>query len=142
MAIGLTSRKGPSMQALCFVGLINPAADRTPSRLLTFGTTQVGNQPIYSRPATIGGNFSVTTAIHNGNTDSLYINGLLALNQGNKYASISGASSAATIGTGLNNSPFTGNLGETLIYNRALSNDERAVVERYLITKYRCSLTL
>jgi hypothetical protein len=111
----------------------------TPSQtnmFFRFGTTQVGNQPIYARPANIGGDFTVTTAIHNTNTDSLYVNGVLALRQGSKYPAISGTSPTATIGAGLNNTFFTGNIGEILIYDRALGARERALVEHYLMTKY------
>jgi hypothetical protein len=101
-----------------------------------FGTTQVNNQPIYARPMNIGGDFNVTTAIHNVNTDSLYVNGALVLKEGGKRAAISGTVPTATIGAGLNNTFFTGDIGEILIYDRALSESERQTVERYLMAKY------
>jgi hypothetical protein len=111
----------------------------TPSQthaFFRFGTTQVNNQPVYTRPIDIGGDFTVTTATHNTQTDSLYVNGLLVLQQGGKDLAISGTAPTATIGAGLNSAFFTGNIGEILIYDRALSASEREVVEHYLITKY------
>lgn len=101
-----------------------------------FGTTQANNQPVYTRPFNIGGDFNVTTAIHNGSTDSLYVNGLLVLQQSGKLLSIAGASAGATIGAGLNNTSFTGNIGEILIYDRVLNTQERELVEHYLLSKY------
>jgi hypothetical protein len=101
-----------------------------------FGTTQVGNQSIYVRPANIGGDLSITTAIHNNDVDSLYVNGVLVLQQDSKYSAISGTVPTATIGAGLNNTFFKGKIGEILIYDRALSQSEREIVERYLKTKY------
>ena len=111
----------------------------TPSQtnaFFRFGTTQANNQPIYSRPLNIGGDFSVTTAVHDATTDSLYINGLLALRQSGKHAAISGATPTATIGAGLSDTFFTGNIGEILVYDRALTVDERALVEHYLMNKF------
>ena len=101
-----------------------------------FGTTQVNNQPMYARPVDIGGDFSVTTAIHNNSTDSLYVNGVLALRQAGKLSALAGVGSTATIGSGLYDSYFNGNVGEILIYNRALSGSERRLVEQYLISKF------
>jgi Concanavalin A-like lectin/glucanases superfamily len=111
----------------------------TPSQtdaFFRFGTTQVNNQPIYSRPVNVGGDFSLTTAIHDSSVDSLYVNGLLALRQKGKDPTIAGTLHTAVLGAGLLGSYFTGNIGEILIYDRALSSDEREVVEHYLISKY------
>ncbi|HEX6545393.1 MAG TPA: LamG-like jellyroll fold domain-containing protein [Bryobacteraceae bacterium] len=111
----------------------------TPSQTHTyfrFGTTQTNNQPVYTRPFNIGGDFSVTTAIHNGSTDSLYVNGLLVLQQGGKLSSIAGTSASAIIGAGLSNTSFTGNIGEILVYDRVLTRQEQETVEHYLMSKY------
>jgi hypothetical protein len=73
----------------------------TPSQtnaFFRFGTTQVNNQPIYSRAVDIGGSFTVTTAIHDGNTDSLFTNGVLSLRQQGKRSAITGTVPTATIG--------------------------------------------
>jgi hypothetical protein len=101
-----------------------------------FGTTQVGNQPIYSRPVTLGEDFTITRAVHNGSTDSLYVDGLLALSQGNKLPVLSGTTGAGYIGRGLNNTYFNGEISEILVYNRVLSPDETASVESYLRNKF------
>jgi hypothetical protein len=101
-----------------------------------FGTTQVNNQPTYPRLWDIGGDFSVTTAVHDSNVDSLYVNGALVSQQGGKLSTISGTQSTAVVGSGLNNTPFTGNVGEILVYDRVLTDTERQTVERYLIGKY------
>lgn len=101
-----------------------------------FGTTQVNNQPVLHRPVNVGGDFTVTTAVHNNTTDALYVNGLLALQQGGKYAGIAGTVATGTIGGGYGGTYFTGNIGEILIYDRVLTNAERAKVEQYLMSKY------
>jgi hypothetical protein len=101
-----------------------------------FGTGQVDNQPEYHHPIFQGGDFSVTTATHNGNTDSLYVNGILALRQAGKFAQLANNAPTALIGGGYQNSFFTGNIGEILIYDRVLSNTERERVEQYLMAKY------
>lgn len=101
-----------------------------------FGTTQPRNQPVYNRPVTIGQDFTITRAVHNGTTDSLYVNGLLALRQGNKFPVLRGSSGAAYIGKGSNGTYFTGEISEVLVYNRVLSVDEAASVESYLRSKF------
>ncbi len=101
-----------------------------------FGTGQPGNQPNYSRALDVGGDFTITTTMHNASVDSLYVNGVLAQQQGGKYGPIAGTIANGTIGSGYRNTFFTGNIGEILIYNRALSDTERENVEHYLIAKY------
>jgi Concanavalin A-like lectin/glucanases superfamily len=102
-----------------------------------FGTTQVGNNLFIARPGgSIGQDFTVTRAVHNDNTDSLYVNGVLATSQGGKYGALSGVTGAATIGQGLSNSGFNGEVAEILVYNRVLTDSEAATVESYLALKY------
>ncbi len=101
-----------------------------------FGTEQVGNQPIYNRPATVGQDFTITRAVHDGATDSLYVNGLLALTQGSKTPVLAGTSGAGYIGRGLNNTTYNGEISEILVYNRVLSANEAASVESYLRNKF------
>lgn len=111
----------------------------TPSQsnvFFRFGTEQVNNQPIYARPVNFGGDYSLTTAIHDGGVDRLYVNGVLALRQGGKSTSLSGVSSTEWIGAGLNNTFFSGAVGEILVYDRALSDRERDIVEHYLMKKF------
>jgi hypothetical protein len=112
---------------------VSPYQTSVPFR---FGTTQVGNQPIYNRPGTVGQDFTITRAVHNGSTDSLYVNGVLALIQGNKSATLQGMTGTGYIGRGVNNTYFQGEVSEILVYNRALSGDEAAAVEEYLRTKF------
>jgi hypothetical protein len=101
-----------------------------------FGTTQPNNQPQYYRPFNIGGDFSITTAIHDERVDSLYVNGKLALRQRGKHPALSGIGSVETIGAGYNGTFFTGKIGEILIYDRALPDKEREAIEYYLKVKY------
>jgi hypothetical protein len=101
-----------------------------------FGTTQVGNQPVYTRPVTVGQDFTITRAEHNGATDSLWVNGLLALQQGSKSTTLNGTTGQAFIGRGLNNSYYNGEISEVLVYNRVLSAAEAASVESYLRNKF------
>ena len=91
----------------------------------SFGTTQVNNQPVYTRPVTIGQDFTITRAVHDESTDSLYVNGLLALQQGNKLSRLSGTTGTAFIGRGLNNTYFNGEISEILVYNRVLSPEKQ-----------------
>jgi hypothetical protein len=43
---------------------------------------------------------------------------------------------AGTIGEGINNKYFNGEISEILVYNRVLSNQEATRVESYLRNKY------
>ena len=112
----------------------------TPSQsnvFFRFGTGQVGNQPIRPRVTNIGGDFTVSTFVHDGTTDSLWVNGELALQQGGKQAVIQGTSPNALIGSGLLDTYFNGNIGEIIVYDRALTTIEREAVQKYLIGKFR-----
>ena len=106
------------------------------SEAFRFGTTQVGNQPIYSRPATIGQDFTITRAVHNSDTDSLYVNGLLVLRQGGKLPVLAGTSGDGYLGRGINNTYYNGEISEVLVYNRVLTVEEAASVESYLRNKF------
>jgi Concanavalin A-like lectin/glucanases superfamily len=101
-----------------------------------FGTTQAGNEPIYSRPSTIGQDFTVTRAEHNGDTDSLYVDGQLALCQGSKLPALGGTTGVGYLGKGLGDTYFKGEISEVLVYNRVLSPQEAASVEFYLRNKF------
>ncbi|MGC2404537.1 MAG: LamG-like jellyroll fold domain-containing protein [Acidobacteriaceae bacterium] len=101
-----------------------------------FGTTQAGNEPFYTRPVTIGQDFSITRAVHKGSTDSLYVEGQLVSNKGNKLPVLSGTTGAGFIGRGINNTYFTGEISEILVYDRVLTSREAAAVEYYLRNKF------
>jgi large repetitive protein len=74
--------------------------------------------------------------VHDSSTDSLYVNGLLALRQGDKNSVLNGTTGAGYIGRGLNNTYFNGEISEILVYNRVLSANEAASVESYLRNKF------
>ncbi|MBV9266594.1 MAG: hypothetical protein JO061_10545, partial [Acidobacteriaceae bacterium] len=46
-----------------------------------FGTAQAKNPLVYTRPSTIAGDYSVTTAMHHDGVDSLWVNGLPAFRE-------------------------------------------------------------
>ena len=102
-----------------------------------FGSTQVGNNLSYTRPGGgIGQDFTITRAVHNNETDQIYVDGLQVLSQGGKFPALGGVTGAGTIGEGINNTYFNGEISEILVYNRVLSNQEAAQVESYLRNKY------
>ena len=101
-----------------------------------FGTTQTYNWPDYKRPASVGTGLNLTTALHSGITDYLYLNGTLAYSEGGKYAAIQGTVNSGALGQGYGNTFFGGDIAEVLVYNRALSDVERQGVETYLMSKY------
>jgi Concanavalin A-like lectin/glucanases superfamily len=112
---------------------ISPWQTTAPFR---FGTQQVNNQPAVVRPTDIGQDFTISRAVHDGSTDSLWVNGLEVFSQGGKQAVLSGTSGAAYLGRGINNSYFNGEISEVLVYNRAVSAGEAAAVESYLRNKF------
>lgn len=102
-----------------------------------FGTTQVGNNLSYTRTGSgIGQDFTITRAVHNKETDEIYANGLRVFSQGGKLDALGGVTGAGTIGEGINNTYFNGEISEILVYNRVLSNQEAVRVESYLRNKY------
>jgi Concanavalin A-like lectin/glucanases superfamily len=101
-----------------------------------FGTTQVGNDPNYTRPATVGGDFSLTTAVHNNTTDSLYVNGLKVFTRGGKLSALGGSDGTGFLGRGYNNTYYHGKISEVLVYNRILTDGETQIITSYLESKY------
>jgi hypothetical protein len=102
-----------------------------------FGTGQSGNLPVYTRPASLGYRYSLTTAIKNSSTESLYVNGTQVLTQQGRLAAIANVSDTGNIGRGYNlNTYFSGEIAEVLVYARALMDAERQQVEQYLLGKY------
>jgi hypothetical protein len=84
----------------------------------------------------IGGDFTITRAVHNHETDSLYVNGIKVLSQNGNLAALGGVTGAGTIGAGINGTYYNGEIGEILVYNRVLSVQEAEQVESYLRNKY------
>lgn len=101
-----------------------------------FGTTQVGNDPEVLRKSTIGGDFTLTTAVHDGSTDALFVNGRLRDIQKNREVSLAGMSGQGFIGQGYQNTFFTGEISEILVYDRVLNPREFEKVTSYLMAKY------
>jgi hypothetical protein len=102
-----------------------------------FGTTQVENRNDYLRPLSVGSRFTLSTAVKNGPTDSLYVNGTQVLNTSGKLPTIAACQSVANVGRGYDNDTFfAGDIAEILIYNRALTVAERQQAEQLLIDKY------
>lgn len=56
--------------------------------------------------------------------------------QKGQFPHLSGVRSDGFLGRGSNNTYWKGALAEVLVYDRALSADERMAVERYLMSKH------
>ncbi len=101
-----------------------------------FGTTQVNNDQVYTRPVIVGGDYSITMSVHDGDADSLYVNGTKVQERHGKLAVLSGTTGAAVLGQGLNGTPFNGKIAEVMVWNRVLTAAERNAVDHYLTQKY------
>jgi hypothetical protein len=102
-----------------------------------FGSTQTGNTLYYSRPGGgAGQDFTTTRAVHDHGTDSLYVNGLLVQSRPGKLSVLGGGTGGGTIGAGVGNTFFHGEISEILVYDRVLSAEESVLVESYLAQKY------
>jgi hypothetical protein len=112
---------------------VNPGPSRIGFR---FGTGQIQNSPGFARPTPAGAAASVVVLRKEGTTDSLYLNGSLALTQAGRLPAIGGCVDKATLGRGWNDSGYTGMIAELLVYLRALPNAERQAIEQYLMKKY------
>jgi hypothetical protein len=102
----------------------------------SFGTTQAGNTLFYSRPGGVGQDFTTTRAVHDHGTDSLYVNNLLVQSRSGKLSVLGGTTGEGTIGAGIGNTFFHGEVSEILVYDRVLSAEEAGLVENYLAQKY------
>ena len=101
-----------------------------------FGTGQVGNLPVYTRPASYLNRYSLTTVIKNGTTETLYIDTVPVLSQSGKLATIANVSSTGNLGRGYTNTYFQGDIAEVLVYKAALNDADRQALDQYLMTKY------
>jgi hypothetical protein len=102
-----------------------------------FGTTEPENHPVFKRPASIGSRFSLTTIVKDGEAESLFVDGTLALATQGKRPVIAGIRDTCWIGRGSTMVPyFPGAVAEVVVYQRALPQDERELVESYLRKKY------
>jgi hypothetical protein len=101
-----------------------------------FGTTEVNTDHAYTRPVTIGGDYSITMSVHDGSSDSLYVNGTRVQENHDQLPVLSGTMGAAVLGEGLNGTPFNGKIAEVMVWNRVLTVAERQAVDHYLTQKY------
>jgi hypothetical protein len=91
---------------------------------------------LYTRPVSIGGDYSITMSVHDGGSDSLYVNGTRVQESQNNLPVLSGTAGAAVLGEGLNGTPFNGKVAEVMIWNRVLTTAERNAVGHYRTQKY------
>jgi hypothetical protein len=84
----------------------------------------------------VGQDFTSTRAVHDHETDSLYVNGLRVFRQGGKWPVLGGVTGAGTIGEGINQTFFNGEISEILVYDHVLCEEDAAAVENYLAQKY------
>lgn len=101
-----------------------------------FGTGEVNNLPAYLRPVSASGTPTITTAIKNGPVETLYVNGTAAMSQSGKLTPLANVQATGSLGRGYNNTFFAGDIGETIVYDRALTDAEREQVESYLMNKF------
>ena len=101
-----------------------------------FGTTQSSNDSLYTFSFTRTDSFGLSEWEHSGSTDSLYFNGKNVVSYSGKMSTIAGVGNTLNIGEGTGTSYFSGDVSEIIVYQRALSAAERALVEKYLMTKY------
>lgn len=101
-----------------------------------FGTTKVNTDHVYTRPVTLGGDYSITMSVHDGTSDSLYVNGTRVQENHDNLPVLSGTTGAAVLGEGLNGTPFNGKIAEVMVWNRVLTAAERKAVDHYLTQKY------
>ena len=101
-----------------------------------FGTGQTNNLPEYTRPESLGLGFSITAAVHNATSETLYVNGASVLTQTGKLAAIANCKDSGFLGRGYATTYFNGDIAEVMVYNRALTAEELAAVNSYLAAKY------
>jgi hypothetical protein len=99
------------------------------------GTTVQNNNERYSRPASIGSGYSLTTLVKNLDAESLYVNKSLARGVSGKGLLVYGSREDGYLGRG-QSAYYAGEILEVLVYNAALSDTDRQAVEDYLYTKY------
>jgi hypothetical protein len=101
-----------------------------------FGTTESGNENTYQMPLNRSSSFGLSEWMHSGTTDSMWFNTQSVASYSGKWQTISGAVSSATLGRGSQDTYYSGEVSEIIIYSRDLTIAERQTVEQYLMTKY------
>ena len=84
--------------------------------------------------------YSLTTAVKNGTSENVYVNGTQVAGLTGKLAAIANTGSQALIGRGTS-TYFSGDIAEIIVYTRALPDAERQQVDQYLLAKYNLQST-
>ncbi|MDI1248811.1 MAG: hypothetical protein PSV13_08110 [Lacunisphaera sp.] len=95
--------------------------------------SEYGNTPLAQMTA---GQVQVLSAVKSGTTASTYLNGLV---QGTAEGAAGLWAAVEHLGVGCHSSggsSYIGQIAEVLVYNRALTNNERADIEQALMAKY------
>jgi hypothetical protein len=101
-----------------------------------FGTMQAGNEPEYTMPFSRTNSYGLSEWLHAGATDSMWFNSEAAGTFTGKFPSIAGIGNSAVLGRGLDNTFYSGDIAELIVYSRSLTAAERQTVEQYLMKKY------
>jgi len=91
----------------------------------------------YSKPCPF--DFILSTAIYNGSSSKIFENGILKASGNVGSSSMNGITIGATYS---NTWLLRGEIAELIFYNRLLSEQERSLVENYLMDKYTPEFTL
>ncbi len=107
---------------------------------IRFGTGQVGNSTLFTRASSVGTAFNMICNMHSNTVDRVFTNGILAATWTDRSNTIARCRDYGNIGRGYNDdSFFNGDIAEIIVYERALSGEEKATVETYLGDKYAIS---
>jgi ferric-dicitrate binding protein FerR (iron transport regulator) len=101
-----------------------------------FGTLEPNNLPMWTRPAPLGPDFTVSVSVKDGPREFLYVNGALVAREATKEPALRGTLPALSIGRGAQGTGFPGDIAEILVYPRALAPDELRLLEGHLLRKY------
>jgi hypothetical protein len=101
-----------------------------------FGTGQPYAVVPYTRPDSLGPQYSLTTALKNGAEQVLFVNGRESLRLNDRRPVIAKCEEIGQIGRGEGDTYFPGEISEILVYTRALGAGDRLAVEQYLLGKY------
>ena len=103
---------------------------------IRFGTGQVGNDTLHTRPVSVEHSYTISAARKNGTTDQVFTNGVLAQQWTGRLPAVAYCQDTASLGMGYQSSPFNGDIAELLVYERSLSDEEMTTVNTYLSSKY------
>jgi hypothetical protein len=87
-----------------------------------FGTTQAGNENNVPIAFNRTQSFGLNDGVHKGTSDTMLLNDHSLGVFPNKQASINGVTSAVLLGSSINDSFFSGDVSEVIVYSRALTD--------------------